>query len=168
MPPPWVWTMHGIGPSAPSGRWMYRLMSLPSTPVITSVRELTPLVCGVLETTKSPSALKPASASRQYASNSSIELAAVTGDGGGATSIPSTSVAAIIRGVGTRIADFIGQKHRWLISGYWLEFLNDRGEAERFACIKSQRDRNLCAESSRAKAVQHQLVTDRLHNEATV
>ena len=39
MPPPWMCSTAGSGPSASAGRWMYRPMSLPSGPlIVTSLR----------------------------------------------------------------------------------------------------------------------------------
>ena len=70
---------------------------------MTSVYDVTPAIGGVLAISTSPSMSNPALGLDAVGEQLLDRCCAVTGDGGGATSIPSSAIAAIIRGIGARV-----------------------------------------------------------------
>src|SRR5271168_3907 len=97
MPPPCRCTTAGSGPST-SGRLMYSVTSLPSSPVIVVVVVVTPSASGAPDAKASSTAPTPASHISAYASRSASGASMVSGTTGMLASSPNCANAATIRG----------------------------------------------------------------------
>ena len=98
MPPPCRCSSPGNGPWAPTGRSTYSVMSLPSTPVMVSVRLSIPSGFGTPSSRAPKSRPKASSMAAATARTSSIGERLSTRNGGAVTSSPNGANAAIIRG----------------------------------------------------------------------
>src|SRR5262245_66207548 len=93
-----MWYTQGSGPDGFQSVWIYRMISFPSTPLITSVRRCTFAIGGRSADSAANTPSMPASLFATYASLSGKGESACSGADGGVLSKPKGAIAAINRG----------------------------------------------------------------------